>query len=127
MAAASPCASTSRIGGKDGIRGEQGRLALQTSSRTVRLTAFAALPLPPSELVGIETQDFSPSTRNDSRLSHRLFKADTGVPRKLQDFLGQGTLPLKTDGAAHCAFPSRVPPTAPSSLLPLQGEGRLAS
>jgi len=29
-----------------------------------------------AELMGIETQDFSPSARNDRCLSHRLFKAD---------------------------------------------------
>jgi len=77
----------------------------------------------PSKPVEIEVQDFSPLARNDrcssspaarndsgsSRLWPEMtgvyltgsasptpppLKADTGVPRKSQDFLGQGALPL---------------------------------
>src|SRR5579875_2966 len=50
--AASPCASTSRIGGKDGIGGEQSRLVLQTASRT---EAIGSLNSPrPSSFAGQE-------------------------------------------------------------------------
>src|SRR5579883_220751 len=62
LAAASPCASTSRIGGKEGIGGEQDKLILLTGSRTVRL---AAPPPTPQNGWEVKTQDFSPSARND--------------------------------------------------------------
>jgi len=119
LAAALPCASTSRIGGKAGIGGEQDRLTMLTGSRAVR-----ALKLKISRLrlemtgvhltfgskgqshhrlfkahafpsVRMKREDLSASLRGDMGRRHpspphRSIKPNPGVPRKQQDFPEQG-------------------------------------
>src|SRR5579875_3206187 len=107
LAAASPCASTSRIGGKGGIGGEQGRLALLTASRTVRWTA-AAPPTPQStrtcpqnwwevklkiSRLRLEMTGVHLAFGSKGQASLRLFKADNRGPQKILRFSWVGHPP----------------------------------